>query len=157
MGTEYSRIFSSTISGKGLCQGFHQGVWFLFIVFFFFLLRCRLASFPEEFLSSLLIPDDCLTVRMHLCFTLYQQLYSSSRSNSTVYRLNSWLHSISVWVFDKGFWWNPFRLFSWNLFAVCSLGHEMQQGSCWLYWVHLCRGLNPVYVILREICLHPWL
>lgn len=62
-----TRIFSSTISS--LFQSFHQGVWLLFM--FFFLLRHRLASFSEVFLSSLFIPDECLNMRMHSCFALH--------------------------------------------------------------------------------------
>lgn len=38
---------------------------------FFFLLRHRLASFSEVFLSSLFIPDECLNMRMHSCFALH--------------------------------------------------------------------------------------
>lgn len=81
-------------------------------------------------------------------------VHSSSKSNSCVYRLNSWLHSISVWVFDKGFWWNPFELFSWNLFAVCSLGHEMQQESCWVYRVLVLRSKSCICSTERNILLY---
>lgn len=111
MGIEDSRIFSSTSSGEGLFQSFHQGVWFLFIeLFFFLLLLLRLSSFPEVFLGPLFVPDDCLALRMHpcspplhLCLPLASAsaVHSSSKSNSSVYRLNSWLHSSSVWASGK--------------------------------------------------------
>lgn len=38
---------------------------------FFLLLRRSLSSFPEVFLGSLFVPDDCLVVHMHPCFTLH--------------------------------------------------------------------------------------
>lgn len=153
MGTEEPRIVSSTIS---FFRAFIRVSGFYSLcVFFLLLLRCRFSSFPEEF-SMFLIGTRWLSRRAHASMfrsasfssscTQASAVHSGSKSNSSVYRLNSWLHSISVWVFDKRFRWNPFGLLSWNLFAVCSLGHEILQEAVG----HLCWGLNPVYVVLRE-------
>lgn len=125
---------------------------------FFLLLHRSLSSFPEVFLGALFVPDDCHAVRMHprfalrLFFLLPRPLpfAAALKSNSSVYRLNSWLHSSSVWAFDKKVLAKSIKVVWLNLFAVCSLGHEMQQGSCWVPRALLYWGLNAVYVAQRE-------
>lgn len=66
--------------------------------------------------------SPCACIHVSLCvssstFRPVSALHSSSKSNSSVYRLNSWLHFVSVWVFDKRFCGNPIWVF--ELKCVC--------------------------------------
>lgn len=126
----------------------------LFIIFF----SPRLSSLPEVFLGSSFVPDDCLAVRMHTCFWCFASfpplapasaVHTSSESNSSVYRLNSWLHSSGLRVSARRFWWNPFKLFGWICLQCVHLGMKCRKEAVGRT---LCWGLHAVCVLLKVFC-----
>lgn len=130
------RTFSSTISGKGLFQSFHRGVWFLFIRVFFlprFLIRTRWLSRRAH----------ASVFRSARFLLLASAAHSSSKSNSSVCRLNSWLHSSGARVF----WRNPFKLFGQICLRRVHLTVKCNEEAvgCTLCW-----GLHAVDVVLME-------
>lgn len=135
-------------------QSFRQRVWFYSSYFF----SPRLSSLPEVFLGSSSVPDDCLAVRMHTCFWCFASfppvapasaVHTSSESNSSVYRLNSWLHSSGLRVSARRFWWNPFKLIGCICLQCVHLGMKCSKEAvgCTLCW-----GLHAVCVVLKVFC-----